>query len=109
MCLRSAASSRPVQPAMTSCATPGSGSSFFILRDVVARHQPVDDAVELGPRGLAVGVVADDERRAGIEALVLQVAAGELGADQVPGELEELHALDRARLRRLEEGGELLG
>src|SRR5204863_117107 len=46
-------------------------------------------------------VVAHDERGAGIELLVLQVAAGELGADQVPGELVELHALERAELRRL--------
>src|ERR1051325_9294626 len=76
-------------------------------RYVVARHQAIDDAVILAPRGLAVGVVAHDERGAGVELLVLEVAAGELRADQVPGELEELHPADGATLRGLEVGVEL--
>src|SRR5260221_823589 len=57
--------------------------------------------MEVLPGRLAEAVVAHDERGAGIELLVLQVAAGELGADQVPGQLVELHALERAELRRL--------
>src|SRR5205807_9646493 len=77
------------------------------LRNVVARHQAVDDAVELLPRRLAVGVVAHDEGRPGVELLVLQVAAGELRSDEIPGELEKLHALHGAALRRLEVRGEL--
>src|ERR1051326_5741810 len=76
-------------------------------RYVVARHQAIDDAVVLAPRSLAVGVVAHDERGAGVELLVLQVAAGELRADEVPGELEELHPVDGAALRSLEVGVEL--
>src|SRR5690349_5145876 len=70
-------------------------------RDVVARHQVVDQPMELVPRRFAEAVVAHDERRAGVELLVLQVAAGELRADQVPGQLVELHALERGELRGL--------
>src|SRR5262245_40895119 len=78
------------------------------LRNIVARHEIVDDAVDFVPRRFAVGVVAHDEGGAGVELLVLGVPAGELGADQVPGELEELHALHRATLRGLEVGVELV-
>src|ERR1043165_1876181 len=75
--------------------------------NIVTGHQPIDDAVILAPRRLAVGMVAHDERGAGVELLVLQVAAGELRADEVPGELEELHPVDGATLRSLEAGVEL--
>src|SRR6185295_17999182 len=89
MCFFSAASSRPVQPAMTSS----------VGWNVIRIQQVVDHFVESLPGRFAEIVVADDERGAGVELLVLQVAAGELGADQVPGELVELHALQRAHLR----------
>ena len=45
---------------------------------------------------MPVAVAGNQETGAGIELLVLRVTAGELGAQQVPGELEHLHALERA-------------
>ena len=51
---------------------------------VVARHQILDQLVELGPVGFAVGMIADDERGAGIELLVLQVPARELRCRPCP-------------------------
>src|SRR6187397_2691695 len=39
--------------------------------DAVAGHELLDDAVEVFPVGLAEAVVADDERSAGVELLVL--------------------------------------
>src|SRR3954469_6555448 len=81
------------------------GSSDFPFRafhgHVVARHHVVDELLEILPRRLAEVVVADDERGAGVELLVLQVPAGELRADQVPCELVELHAVEGRKLRRL--------
>src|SRR5688572_18547604 len=91
MCFLSAASSRPVQPAITSS----------LGWNAIAPHQVVDHLVEALPGGFAEVVVADDERGAGVELLVLQVAAGELRADQIPRQLVELHALGGAELRRL--------
>ena len=76
---------------------------------IVTRHQLVDDRGERRPIGLAVGMIADDERRAGVEFLVLLMAAGEFRADHLPGELEQLHARDRVALRRLPKRLELLG
>src|ERR1700681_1326788 len=52
-------------------------------------HQIVDDLLYRRPVGLAEVVVAHDERRAGIEFLILLVAAGEFRADHVPGQLEQ--------------------
>src|SRR5262245_28403981 len=97
MCFLSAASSRPVQPAITSSAG----------WNVIALQQVVDHLVEPLPGRFAEVVVADDKGGAGVELLVLQVAAGELRADQVPGELVELHAFGGAELRRLPVGLEL--
>src|SRR5438128_1594564 len=97
MCLLSAASSRPVQPAMTSS----------LIWNAIGTHQVVDHLVEALPGCFAKVVVAHDERGAGVELLVLQVPAGEFRADEVPGELVELHPLDRAHLRRLPVGLEL--
>src|SRR3954465_8970326 len=71
MCFLSAPSSRPVQPAITSS----------LIGAVIGAHQVGDSFVEAVPRRLAEVMVADDERRAGVELLVLQVAAGELRAD----------------------------
>jgi hypothetical protein len=48
------------------------------------------------PRRLAVALVAHHDGTAGVELLVQHVAAGEFGADDVPGQLVELVALDRA-------------
>src|SRR5580704_6376194 len=70
-------------------------------RIIVTRHQLVDDPSERRPIGLAMGMIADDERRAGVEFFVLLMAAGEFRADHLPGELEQLHARDRVALRRL--------
>src|SRR5687768_5094437 len=91
MCFFSAISSRPVQPAITNS----------VGWNVIRGHEVVDDFVIVRPRSLAEIMVAHDEGRAGVELLVLQVAAGELRADQVPGELVELHALERAQVRGL--------
>src|ERR1700694_4851318 len=46
----------------------------------VTGHQIVDDLLERRPVGLAERVIAHDERRAGIEFLILLVAAGEFRA-----------------------------
>src|SRR5262249_49527353 len=72
-------------------------------RHAVARHQCIDQRVELVPIRFAIRVVADNERSAGVEFLVLLMTAGELRADHVPGELEQLHASDGVGLRRLPE------
>src|SRR5262245_29058406 len=64
-------------------------------RHVVARHEVVDEAVKVGPRRLAEIVRPQCERRADVEFLVLQMAAGEFRPDQIPGELEQLDALER--------------
>ena len=53
------------------------------------------------PGRLAVALVAHHQRIAGVEFLVQHVAAGELGADDVPGELVELVAVERLDRRRL--------
>src|SRR2546428_12383267 len=79
-----------------------------IARGAVARHQVIDDLVELLPRRLAVGMSAHDKRRASVEFLVLQVPASEFRADQIPREFEQLHARHGVRLRGLEVGPELL-
>ncbi len=60
------------------------------------------------PGGFVGGVVADDEDRAGVELFVLLVAAGEFRTGQIQGELEHLHASQRAGLRRLPIGLEFL-
>src|SRR5258707_841322 len=65
------------------------------LGHAIAAEQPVDDAVEVTPRTFAIGVVAHDEARPGIELLVLAMARGEFGTEQIPGEAEELHAVER--------------
>src|SRR5438046_10375898 len=76
--------------------------------NTVAGHQFVEYFVELRPRRLTEAVVAHDERGAGVELLVLLMPPGKLRADQVPGELVELHALHRGELRRLPMSFELL-
>src|SRR5262249_32603518 len=58
-------------------------------------EEPIDDRMEALPRRLAVALVAHDQRIAGIELLIEHVAAGELRADEIPGELVELVARDR--------------
>src|SRR5262249_8268396 len=78
-------------------------------RIVVARHQILDQLVELTPIGFAVRVVPDDEGGAGIEFFVLQVAAGKLATHHVPCQLEQLHARNSVGLRRLPIGRELPG
>src|SRR3954468_7940731 len=80
----------------------------LLARTVVGRQQLVHYAVEVLPRRFPVRMVADDERRAGVELFVLHVASGEFGPDELPCELEELHAIEGGALRRLEERGELL-
>src|SRR5476651_1661992 len=69
---------------------------------IIARHQLVDDAVQLVPIGLAEGVIADDEGGASVYLFILLVTSGELRADEIPGELEQLHAAHRIGLGRLE-------
>src|SRR5215831_5680275 len=83
---------------------PLSWAPFPIARGAVARHQVINDLVELLPRGLTVGMAAHDERRAGVKLLVLQVPAGEFRADQIPGQFKELHSRHSVSLRGLEVG-----
>src|SRR5262249_40702195 len=79
-----------------------------IARGAVARHQVIDNLVELLPRRLAIGMAADDKRRASVKFLVLQVSASEFRTDHIPREFEQLHARHSVRLRSLEVGPELL-
>src|SRR5438067_85906 len=79
-----------------------------IARGAVARHQIIDDLVELLPRRLAIGMAAHDKRCASVEFLVLQVPASEFRTDQIPREFEQLQARHGVRLRGLEVGPELL-
>src|SRR4029079_17942757 len=77
--------------------TPCSGWNAGLLVPRLRRcvHEIVDDLVEAVPRRFAIGLVAHQDRVAGVELLVQLMAAGEFGADQVPGELVELHAFHR--------------
>src|SRR5262245_43492504 len=52
---------------------------------------------------------AHDKRRASVKLLVLQVPASEFRADQIPGQLEQLHARHGVGLWGLKVGPELLG
>src|SRR2546428_8541197 len=79
-----------------------------VARGAVARHQVIDDLVELLPRRLAIGMSAHDKRRSSIKFLVLQVPASEFRTDHIPREFEQLHARHGVRLRCLEVGPELL-
>src|SRR5581483_3396076 len=77
-------------------------------RHVIALHEVVHAAVEARPRRLAEVVRPHGEGGPEVELFVGLVAAGELAADELPGELEELHALERAVLRRVPVGLEFL-
>src|SRR3989442_7874107 len=79
-----------------------------ITRGAVARHQVIDDLVELLPRRLAIGMAAHDKRRSSVKFLVLQVPASEFGTDHIPGEFEQLHARHGVRLRGLKIGPRML-
>ena len=68
-------------------------------RRVVARQQLIHRSGPLVPRPGAVAVAVHHEARPGIELLVLHVTSGEVGAEQVPGKIEQLHAV-RRRLSR---------
>src|ERR1051325_7324635 len=65
----------------------------------VSLHEIAHDVLVALPRAVDEVVVAHRERRADEELLVGHGAARPLRADQVPGELEELHAVERALLR----------
>src|SRR5580658_9210798 len=74
---------------------------------VVAVHQAVDDAVEIGPWRQRVAIVSYDEGCTRIELLVLLLPPSELGANQIPRQLEQLHAIQRRQLRGRKVGFEL--
>src|SRR5437764_258610 len=48
----------------------------ILRRNIVACHELIDDLVKVRPRRFAEAVVSHDERSAGVELLVLLVAAG---------------------------------
>src|SRR5258706_15273085 len=67
----------------------------WLPRRRIARHQAVDHAGTFGPVEGAVGVAAGDERCAGVEHFILDVARSEFRSERIPGELEEFHPLLR--------------
>src|SRR5262245_46650724 len=70
------------------------GVSQIGLR-IVTRHQVVYRFGPLLPWSREIAVAVHHEPRPSVELLVLQVASREIGAQQIPGELEQLHALLR--------------
>src|SRR5215471_13275782 len=80
---------------MSNSAKVGLGGVAQIGLRIVTRHQLVYRFGPLLPWSREIAVAVHHEPRPSVELLVLQVASREIGAQQIPGELEQLHALPR--------------
>src|SRR5438105_7837784 len=72
-------------------------------RLLVLAQAPIDDGPGACPVVGAEHARVHDRLGGGVEHLVLQLTAAELGADEVPHELQQLHALARAARRASQE------
>ena len=68
------------------------GFEFLFGGKSIGSHEFLDEALCSVPVEEAERVAARNERRAGIEHFVLQMARAEFGADRVPGQLHQLDA-----------------
>src|SRR4029077_9095054 len=69
-------------------------SSALWFKRIILRHELIDERMQLVPRRIDEVVVAHGESRADEELFIRCRAARVIGSDQIPGKLEELHALD---------------
>src|ERR1700753_3308558 len=83
----------------------------LVAVEVVRIEHALHQLIGTGPVIGSVGMPLGDERRTGVEHLVLLVTRAELRTDGIPSELVELHSVMRIGRRRLlrlgDAGGDL--